>query len=106
MSFIITASITGYHLYDYDGGNYLKFNFISKEVLIDTPGLYNPPYDVFAERSLGGEVDYYSRLPIILTYDSYPRKILADYDNLNLLRDAFWLPDQRYKLINILKNLK
>ena len=85
ISFVITVLILGPLIYDYDGGNYVHLNLLSKEVLINTPGLYNPPYDVFAERALGGEGRFDDRLPIILVYNGIPRKALTDYVGLRLI---------------------
>jgi hypothetical protein len=112
-SFLITILILGPLLYNYDNGNSVKFNFLSKEVLINTPGLYNPPYDVYAERALGGEFGFdvgfddrlpiiftYNgvakrtlggefgfddRLPIIFTYNGIPRKALTNYEGLGVI---------------------
>ena len=87
ISFLITLLITGYLLYNPAGGDYLRFNFISNEVLINTPGLYNPPYDVFAERALGREIEWETgfpdRLPLIFIYNGIPRKALTDYEGLS-----------------------
>jgi len=85
VAFLINLLIIGTLLHNYDIGNYVKFNSISKEVLINTPGLYNPPYDVFAERSIGMEIEWGTRLPIIFTYNGIPRKALTDYDGLSLI---------------------
>jgi hypothetical protein len=89
ISFIITLLITGYLLYNPVGGDYLRFNSISKEVLINIPGLYNPPYDVFAERAIGREIEWEigfpGHLPIIFTYNGIPRKALTDYEGLSLI---------------------
>jgi len=85
ISLLITLLIIGPLLYNYDNGNSVKFNFLSKEVLINTPCLYNPPYDVFAERALGMEIDFIDDLPIILSYNGVPRKALTDYDGLSLI---------------------
>ncbi|MDD4447061.1 MAG: hypothetical protein PHN61_05220 [Methanothrix sp.] len=84
-SFLITLLIIGPLLYNYDCGNHIKFNVLSNEVLINTPGLYNPPYDVFAERALGEESEFGNRLPIIFTYNGIPRKALTDYEGLSLI---------------------
>jgi len=84
-SFLITLLIIGSLLYNYDSGNYVKFNFLSKEVLINTPGLYNPPYEVFAERALGKEIEFVDRLPIIFTYNGIPRKALTNDEGLSLI---------------------
>lgn len=85
VAFLINMLIIGTLLYNYDGGNSVKFNFLSKEVLINTPGLYNPPYDVYAERALGREVGFDDLLPIIFTYNGIPRKALTDYEGLSLI---------------------
>lgn len=85
VSFLITLLIIGPLVYNHEAGNSLRFNFLSKEVLINTPGLYNPPYDVYAERALGEEVAFDDRLPIIFTYSGIPRKALTDYQGLSLI---------------------
>jgi len=85
VAFLINLLIFGTLLYNYDGGNSVKFNFLSKEVLINTPGLYNPTYEVYAERALGREIGFGDRLPIIFTYNSIPRKALTDYEGLSLI---------------------
>jgi hypothetical protein len=84
IGFIITASSTVYYLVNYDTSNCLKFNDVSQIVLVVAPRYYNPPCDVFAERALGGEyMDHSDKLPIIYTYDGFPRKILTDYEHIN-----------------------
>ena len=85
-SLLISLLIMGLLVYNHDStGNCHRFNFLSKEVLVNTPGLYNPPYDVYAERALGGEVAFSDRLPIIFTYSGIPRKALTDYQGLSLI---------------------
>ena len=83
--FMINLSITGFCLYEHDLGSYLKFNSPSGLILVNSPNLYNPPYELFAERSIGAEIDYREYLPIIFTYDGKPRKILTDDRNLGLV---------------------
>jgi hypothetical protein len=78
ISIIITAVITGPLLITYDHGNWLKNNMISNYLLTIIPMAYNPPSDVFFERAIHKEVDYYGYLPVIYAYDGKPRKILTD----------------------------
>jgi len=59
-----TGGITSYCLLEYKGNNYVMFSPLSKIILLCAPSLYNPPYDVFAERALGAEVTFYDKLPI------------------------------------------
>lgn len=84
ISLLITSAITGVSLYNYDTSNHVRFNTLSTMFLINAPGLYNPPYEVFAERSLNEEL-YTSTYPILLTYKGIPRKALTDYDNISVI---------------------
>lgn len=80
---IVTTSLYTLNLcLNYDLGAYVKFNELSTMVLTHAPSLYNPPYEIFAERTLGGEFNYYHSLPIIYLDDAHPYKILTDYDHL------------------------
>jgi hypothetical protein len=83
---IINISITGYYLCDYNTSNYLKLNSLSETVLVCTPGLYNPPKQVFVDRSLEQEFscnDWFKILPVIYMYDGMPRKILTNDGFIN-----------------------
>ncbi len=104
-SFVITLLIIGHLLYNYDCGNHIKFNFVSNEVLINTPGLYNPPYDVFAERALGREGGFGNLLPIIYTYNGIPRKALTDYEGLSLI-ERFTGKSIKKTNLDMIKKLK
>jgi hypothetical protein len=80
-SLLVTGCITGILLPSTDYGNYLKFNYLSNTAMVVFPSSYNPPFAVFAERSIHAETDYYKDFPIIYSYDNHPRKILTDYQN-------------------------
>ncbi len=85
--------ITGILLSDYDYTNCVRFNTLSNNIMVIAPKYYNPPYELFVERSIGHEVNYSnfnSYLPIVFTYDGEPRKILylsnnssVTYENSN-----------------------
>lgn len=83
ISIIITAVITGPLLINYDGVNWVNNNKYLNYVLTIIPMAYNPPFEVFSERAIHKEVDYYGYLPIIYTYDGKPRKILTDNQHLS-----------------------
>ncbi len=90
ISLFITSIVTGVLLYDYDINNHVKFNNLSTIFLINAPGLYNPPYEVFVERSQNEELyslTYPITLadPILLIYKGIPRKALTDYDNISVI---------------------
>jgi hypothetical protein len=58
-------------------GNYLKFHPLARLVMSVAPGLYNPPVEVFVERSIGFEVENLNQyLPIVVTNNSGVRKVL------------------------------
>jgi hypothetical protein len=76
--FVTTGIITFTCLAKHEDGNYLKIGPLTNVVLAVSPSLYNPPPDVFAERVLGGEINYLERLPIAVTApDGTLRKRLA-----------------------------
>ncbi|MCS7464246.1 hypothetical protein N0M98_29520 [Paenibacillus doosanensis] len=55
--FILSSgTVLIYCITKYDGTNYLKFSPLAKIAFSTVPSLYNPPYEVFVERSLGREV--------------------------------------------------
>lgn len=81
VSVLVSASIVGCAILDYDGSNYTRFNSISASVLSGTPSLYSPPPEVFMERALGAEVMDLDRLPILLYYDGNLRKALIYVGN-------------------------
>lgn len=86
VALIIGMSITGYCLNEYDSTNYLRLNSLSETVLICAPGLYNPPKQVFVDRSLEREFsfnDWFETLPVIYMYDGIPRKVLKFREQLN-----------------------
>ena len=89
ISLISVVIIIGGLLYEYDYSNHRKFNNLSKEIFINFPSMYNPDPEIFAERSLGGEVSYSDNLPIVYLYDNKPRKILyknsRDMDDLRYI---------------------
>lgn len=72
-----TGMVTAYCVYDYNPGNYLKFSPVAKTILSISPSLYNPPHEVFAERTLGLENSYKEKLPITLWNIQGPRKSLV-----------------------------
>ncbi|MDD2755300.1 MAG: hypothetical protein PHS80_07195, partial [Methanothrix sp.] len=82
IGFIISAGITSSLLIDYDYSNHLRFNSLANVIIIDTPWAYNPPPEVFVERTVGvdgANPDDY--LPIIITYNNRPRKIFTDREH-------------------------
>lgn len=105
IGFMITVSSTIFYLVDYDTTNYIKFNELSNAVLVVAPGYYNPPYDVFAERALGGEYNYSANLPIIYTYNGSPRKILTDYEHIHEVENLIE-PQYKEKVIENIKKSK
>jgi hypothetical protein len=62
---------------NYDGSNYLKFGPVAKVVLSVAPSLYNPPFEVFAERTLNQEVLFYGEIPMGVCSSSRLRKELV-----------------------------
>lgn len=81
VAFIVGTSITGLYLHDYNTSNYLKLNSLSETIFVCTPSLYNPPKQVFVDRSLEQEFscnDWFKILPVIYMYDGMPRKILTN----------------------------
>ena len=82
LGILITVLTTAYLSIHYDMGAYCKFNPLSSAVLMDAPYLYNPPYEVFAERTLGLEANYSTCYPIVYPDRSHPHKILTDYKHI------------------------
>jgi hypothetical protein len=67
-----TGVVTAMCLRQSDEGNYLKFGSVAKAILASAPAMYNPPYEVFAERALGR--DYNS------AYEILTEKNLGQYE--------------------------
>lgn len=74
---------TGGFKYKY---TYLEFNPVAKYLLNNYPALYNPQYEIFAERALNKEVEYNDKLPIIYkSPNGYVKKILMDNNSIEKL---------------------
>ena len=99
MSLILTTVITGAFLINYDAGNYVNHNELSNYMLTIAPMTYNPPLDVFAERAIHREGNYYDYLPIIYAYDGRPRKILTDYQHISEV-EGYIDPRDKDKIIS------
>lgn len=99
ISVILTATITGAVFIDYNAGNYVNHNELSNYILTIAPMVYNPPPDVFAERALHKEDNYYKYLPIIYAYDGNPRKILTDYQHISEV-EGYIDPRNKDKIIS------
>ncbi|NRT37503.1 hypothetical protein BJV38_005598 [Clostridium beijerinckii] len=83
--FITTMIIicTGTFKYKY---KHIEFNPLSKMVMNVFPSIYNPQEEIFAERALGMETDYYNKLPVIYSDESgYVKKVLMNNDSVNIL---------------------
>ncbi|NFI51515.1 hypothetical protein FDA52_00715 [Clostridium botulinum] len=98
VSIFFTGSIiisTGLFEYKY---SYLEFNPLTKYVLDVAPSIYNPQEEVFAERALHKEYDYYNELPIIYSNeDKSVRKVLMNNSCIENLQDIIECDD---KIIN------
>jgi hypothetical protein len=81
-SILVTATVTLLLFINYDTGNYVKFNILSRQILIHAPYMYNPPYEVFAERTVGYEIDYSKSLPVIFSDNGHSFKILTDANHI------------------------
>jgi len=72
-----TGAVTAICLRQSDENNYLEFGPVAKAVIATMPAIYNPPYEVFAERALGQEIPWLDRLPIMVTNNGKMRKELV-----------------------------
>lgn len=106
LTFLLTTGlITSICVKNYNLSNYLNFNILSQILLSNTPTIYNPVPEVFAERALGVEKDFRGDLPITLINSEGIRKslVLSDDNQLEYLNG-----EVKYgsKSLGILKTFK
>lgn len=98
-SVILAAAIMGILFVNYNCENCITHNELSNNILTIAPMAYNPPLDVFAERAIRREGNYYDYLPIIYAYDGRPRKILTDYQHISEV-EGYIDPRDKDKIIS------
>ena len=76
-----------------------RFRPLARVALGQTPRLYNPVHEIFAERAMGGEGDRaLSQLPIpFVRDDGEITKLLADGDSLDRVAELFTVDEERWE---------
>lgn len=82
---LTSGSITTYCIVQYDTTNHVKFSPLAKWILANVPSIYNPPFDVFAKRALGAEVNTADSLPVIIANEHGAKKVLAGDNTSGLI---------------------
>lgn len=83
---VSTGMITIGSLMEQKPDNYIRFNSISKEILVGAPSLYNPAFEIFGERATHYDGLDEKALPVFFMYNGEIRKIMTDEKNLDYLQ--------------------
>lgn len=75
---LTTGTIFLLCIVEYDPANYVRFSPLTKRVLVVAPSLYNPPPEVFIERTIGAEGPFYDKNLVVATNEGVRKSLYYD----------------------------
>jgi hypothetical protein len=78
---LTTGIVTSICIVEHDGINWLKFGPMANFIIAVDPSIYNPPFEVFAERFLGKDGALSDKVPLELANSNGLRKSLVFEDS-------------------------